>query len=162
MSPDELDLSAFMPPGWEGKFPPCQIQVDQQGRLWHDGAAMIHPGILELIYQSVHLEEGVYFLQVGKQRCQLEVADTFFVVNRAELQGEQVLLTLNDASQEPLDPDTLSIGAGDVLYCQVKAGAFPARFLRSAYYQLTQWVEPQGEGFALRLGSRLYPLTKAD
>ncbi|MFH1035777.1 MAG: hypothetical protein V1806_14810 [Pseudomonadota bacterium] len=158
MSDAPLDLSTFMPPGWQGKLPPCQIQVNAQGELSHNGAPMIHPGILELIYESVHHEDGIYLLRVGQQSCQLEVEDTFFVVQGASLSDGQVLLALNGGASEPLDPESLWIGPQEVLYCRVKGGAFPARFLRQAYYQVAELIEEDGEGFALALGGRRYPL----
>lgn len=158
MSQTPPDLSEFIPPGWQGKLPPCLIQVNAQGELSHNGAPMIHPGILELIYQSVHYEDGIYLLRIGEQSCQLEVEDTFFVVQRVAPSGDQVLLTLSGGAQEPLDPASLWVGDQEVLYCRVKGGGFPARFLRQAYYQLAELFVEEGEGFALELGGRRYPL----
>ena len=154
------ELSSFIPPGWQGKLPPCLIQVNAQGELSHQGAPMIHPGILELIYQSVHFEDGVYLLGIGKQSCQLEVEDTFFVVRGAQVTDGQAVITLSDGGSEPLDPASLWIGPQEVLYCRVKAGAFPARFLRQAYYQIARLIEEEGDGFALALGGRRYPLAQ--
>ncbi|MCB2184868.1 MAG: DUF1285 domain-containing protein [Deltaproteobacteria bacterium] len=158
MSEDKPDLSQFLPEGWEGKYPPCLIQVDQDGGLFHDGAPIIHPAVLQTIYSSVHLEEGRYILKVDHQVCELEVKDTFFVVQSAAQAGDRLVLTLNDGSREDLDPATLAVGAEEVLYCRVKRGKFPARFLRPAYYQVTDLVEEAGEGFALRLGERSFPI----
>lgn len=152
------NLDAFIPPGWTGKLPPCQIQVTAEGELFHNGAPMIHPGILELIYESVHLEDGVYLLRVGKQSCQLEVEDTFHVVKSADLGAEAVTLALNDGSRQALDPASLWLNAAGVLYCRVKEGAFPARFLRQAYYQIAEGFVEDGEGFALELAGRRWPL----
>lgn len=154
------DLSAFIPEGWEGKLPPCMIQVNAEGKLFHDGAPMIHPGILELIYESVYFEDGDYFLKVGEQHCQLEVADTFHVVSRVDFADSGVTLTISDGSSEPLDPDSLWIGGGDVLYCMIKGGKFPARFLRQAYYQITEHLVEHDGGFALDIGGQLHPLTQ--
>lgn len=148
------DLSAFIPAGWSGKLPPCLIQVSPEGELSTNGAPLIHPGILELIFASVHLEDGIYSLRVGKQQCQLEVADTFFVVKSVSLGAEGAALTLNDGSTEPLDPATVWLGDNGVLYCRIKAGAFPARFNRQAYYQIAEAIVESGDGFALRLGGR--------
>ncbi len=161
MGETPLNLSSLIPEGWRGKLPPCLIQVNAQGELSHYGAPLIHPGILELIFQSVHLEDGVYVLRVGQQACELEVEDTFFVVCRAEVAGGQAFVTLNDGSREELDPAGLWIGDGDVLYCRVKSGAFPARFQRQAYYQLAAHIEEEGEGFALTLGGARHPLATA-
>lgn len=153
------DLGSFMPEGWEGKFPPCQIQVDAEGKLWHDQAPMIHPKIIQLIYDSVHLDQDdVYYLEIDGKRCQLEVADTFHVVAAARVESDAVALTLNDGTAEDLDPTTLSVGGGDVLYCRVKDGAFPARFSRAAYYQLAEHIGEDGDGFALSVGGKSYPV----
>jgi hypothetical protein len=162
MSGPADDVLSFIPPGWEGKLPPCLIQVNAQGELHHQGAPLIHPGILELIFQSVHFEDGIYLLRIDKQSCQLEVEDTFFVVQRVRLEGDQALLSLSGGFSEPLDPASLWIGPREVLYCRVKGGVFPARFLRQAYYQIAELIEEDGEGFSLVLGGRRFPLPRGE
>lgn len=152
------DLSAFMPEGWTGKLPPCLIQVDKEGAMSHDGAPMIHPGIIEMIYESVYYEDGDYFLKVGEQRCQLEVEDTFHVIQRAEFTPDGVRILVNDGGSETLDPATLWLSDEGVLYCTIKGGAFPARFLRQAYYQITQGLVEHGDGFALEINGVRHPL----
>jgi len=158
MSQDKPDLSAFIPPGWKGKLPPCQIQVSPEGELFHNGAPLIHPGILELIYESVHLEEGRYVLRMGGQACELEVADTFFVVRGIVEKDGRVILRLNSGSEEALEPSTLWISEDNILYCMVKNQKFPARFLRAAYYQMAGMVKEQKGGYVLALGGREYAL----
>ncbi|RJX29093.1 MAG: DUF1285 domain-containing protein [Desulfarculus sp.] len=158
MGQDKIDLSGFMPPGWQGKYPPCQIQVDAEGQMSHDGAPLVHPTIIKLIYESVHLEDGRYLLRMDNQVCELEVADTFFVVARVEFTRQGARLSLNDGSAEDLDPASLRLGDNQVIYCAVKGGAFPARFGRAAYYQLAQQIVEDGEGFALALGDNKWPL----
>ena len=54
---------------------------------------------------------------------------------RVEADGG-VTLRLFDDTEEPLDPDTLSIGAYGAVYARVKAGRFEARFSRHAQTQL--------------------------
>lgn len=154
----KLDLKHFMPPGWQGKYPPCQIRMDTEGKLWGEGRPMIHPGIIELVHQSVHFEDGIYYLELDGKRCQLEVDDTFYVVTGVAPEDQGLAVSLNDGSTETLDPASLWVGDADVMYCQVKGGALPARFTRQAYYQVAQWIEEDGEGFALVLGGRRYPL----
>ena len=158
MTDQPKDLSAFIPEGWEGKLPPCLIQVTEQGELFHQGAPIIHPSVRELIFQSVHLEDGLYLLKVDGQTCQLEVADTFYVVAAVKVEADEVRLTLNDGTKEILDGGTLKVGEADVLYCRVKGGAFPARFGRAAYYSLAEMVEQDGEVFNLVVGGNKYPI----
>ena len=158
MDQDKPDLSAFMPEGWTGKYPPCQIQVSPDGEMSSQGRPMVHPTIIKLIYDSVRLEDGHYVVTIDGQTCELEVADTFFVVSRVEFSGEGATLTLNDSSSEPLDPKSLSLGDNGIVYCRIKGGSFPARFGRAAYYQLADKIVEKGEGFALELGGESWPL----
>ena len=152
------DLNSITPPGWQGKYPPCQIQVDPEGGLFHNGAPIIHPKVLQTIYAAVRLEDEVYFLELEGKRCQLEVSDTFFVVRRAQLNGGSIQLILSGGETESLDPASLWVGDGDVIYCMVRGGRFPARFLRAAYYQLARWIDEDQDGFYLSLNGRRFPI----
>jgi len=145
----KVDLSEFMPEGWEGKYPPCQIQVDAEGELSHNGAPLVHPKVLAEVFAAVALEDGRYILRMDGKTCELEVADTFFTVRRVADTEQGLELVLNDGSRELLAPDGVWLGDNQMFYCTVKDGRFPARFSRPAYYQLAQWVEPQDQGYAL-------------
>jgi len=158
MSDAPPDLSKYMPEGWTGKYPPCQIQVSPEGEMSSQGKPMVHPTIIQLIHDSVRLEDGHYVVTIDNQTCELEVADTFHVVSRVEFEGESAVITLNDGASEALDPATLRMGDNELIYCTVKNGAFPARFLRQAYYQLAERIVEHGDGFALELGGERWPL----
>ncbi|MGE4093434.1 MAG: hypothetical protein AB7G75_21630, partial [Candidatus Binatia bacterium] len=69
-------------------------------------------------------------------------------------------LRLNDESEEQLDPTSLYIEAGNVLYCRVKKQEYTARFLRPAYYQLTAYIEEDNTNgtFSLRVGTAHFSL----
>lgn len=161
MSKDGDDLSKFMPEGWKGVAPPCQIQVDAEGELSHEGAPIVHPKVREEIFSSVCLEDGHYLLRSDGKTCELEVADTFYTIKSVDDKGAALTLTLNDGSTEPLNPNTVWMADNQMLYCQVKEGAFPARFARPAYYQLAGYVEPEGEGFALVIAEKRHVLKKS-
>lgn len=156
------DLEDYLPPGWEGKYPPCQIQVNSEGELSHDGAPLVHPKVLADIFASVHLEDGRYVLKMDGKICELEVEDTFFVVNRVEVSGDFLRIRLNDNTWEKLLPSGIWLGTNQMIYCRVKNDSFPARFARPAYYQLAQNIEPQGDGFALKLGAKKYLLKQIE
>lgn len=146
MTSQPLDLDSLMAPDMQGGPPLCQIQVNAQGELSHQGAPIIHPGIRELIFESVRLEDGVYLLRMHGKSCRLEVEDTFYVVRAAAQKGPALEVTLNDGTSEGLDPKSLWIAPGDVIYCRVKHGGFPARFSRQAYYQLASWIDQGPDG----------------
>jgi hypothetical protein len=89
------------------------------------------------------------------------------VILRAEFSGaggdeerDCFILHLIDDTKEELDPETLSIGADNVLYCTIRAGKFPARFSRPSYYQLVKHVEeePETGRYFLSLNKKQYYL----
>ncbi len=161
----ETDSVSMDPKDWPDNLPPCLISVDKEGRMWHLGAEMIHKGINRLLSDHVELDEkGRYIINFRGQRCFVEVEDTFFVIARLDYfppdreSPEKYVITLNDGTQEELDPSTLTIGPENVIYARVKSGRFPARFLRPAYYQLTGHVVEKEGGFVLPYRGKDYAL----
>ena len=150
-------------------IPPCLIFVSKEGKWYHEGAEIIHRPIFLWLIQSLEkTEDGLFIVNLNNQKCVLEVEDTPLVVRQVNLVREgpeemdQIRLTLNDETQEILDPETVGINKESVLYCQVKNGRFPARFLRPAYYQLAEHiVEGDTGGFALLLDNKRYPIKAA-
>ncbi|MBW2622482.1 MAG: DUF1285 domain-containing protein [Deltaproteobacteria bacterium] len=168
MSDDKFTMSTN-PDDWPDGLPPCLIGVDKEGRLWHYGAEMIHKGINRMLMEHVELDEkGRYIIDFNKQRCYVEVEDTFFVILSTEIQSdgrgniERCTLILNDGNQEELDPATLYIGRENVLYAMVKQGGFPARFVRPAYYQLAERILEKDDRFILPFKGRDYPLVERE
>lgn len=151
---------------------PCNITVDKEG-FWHyEGRELIRKDIVEYLLENVVLEEdGKYVIGIETGRCELDVADTPFVIFRVdrvkrESSGEeQVFLSLRHLSAtEVLDPGTLHTGAENVLYCRIRKGVFRARFSRPAYYEFTAWVEEDdrtGE-FFIELNGKRYPIHAED
>jgi hypothetical protein len=147
-------------------IPPCMIFVSKEGKWFHEGAEIIHRPIFLWMIQSLEkTEDGLFIIHLNNQKCFLEVEDTPLVVRQVDLipegQEEQahIRITLNDESRETLDPGTLSISSESVLYCTVKNGQFPARFLRPAYYQIAENItEDNSGGFVLMLNEKKYPI----
>jgi hypothetical protein len=162
----ENDKPASLDPKeWPDELPPCLIYVDKEGRLWHYNAEMTHEGINRLLTDHVELDEkGRYVISFRGQRCFVDVEDTLFVITRVDHLPagngalETFRITLNDRSEEELDPATLSLSAENVLYTRVKSGRFPARFLRKSYYQLADYIVEKDGAFFLPLRGRDYRL----
>ena len=129
-----------------------KIFLDKEGRWFHEGVEITHPRTIELFSRSVVKDpSGGYRLQIGKEWAKIEVEDTPYMVRSLEIKKDKIILILNDKSQEELDPTTLWLGKDNVLYCKVKNGEYPARFLRPAYYQIMQFLEEDEKGFFLSL-----------
>jgi len=146
----------------EGKRRPA-IRVDKDGKWYFEGAEIIRKEILSLFYASLHLDEDGYYLEIKGQRERLGVEDTVFLVQGAELvkdSEEAFVIRLNDGTQERLDLDTFCIAEGNVPYCLVKEGKFPARFLRLPFYQVAQYAQhdEDADEYFILLNGRRYPL----
>jgi len=137
-------------------IPPCFIFIDKEGRWFHKGAEMVRRDIVRFFCERLGMDSlGRYVIRWGPEHCYLDVEDTPFVVREVgftEDGGTQNFrLVLSDDSTELLDPATLFVGRESVLYCKVKEGGFPARFLRPAYYQLAEFFREENGGFYLPL-----------
>ena len=152
----------------EGEIAPCGIVIDREGDWYYQGGRMHRPDIVSHLCQNMGRDEtsGLYIIQVGKQRCYLEVEDTPLVITGVSHSGQgerssdvQMLLAIKYLEKaESLDPETLWVGKENVLYCKVMEEQIPARFLRPAYYQIAQFIkeDPEQKGFYLSIGRDRY------
>jgi len=142
--------------------PTRKIHFGKDG-WWYANDERIQNRRINVLF-SQHLRrtpEGTYEIAIGWDKVTVEIEETPYVITRVTGDPAQgFILRLNDESDEQLDPATLSIGHENVLYCQVKAGEHPARFLRPAYYQLTEHVQEEGTSgqFSLRIGHVAFPI----
>ena len=95
--------------------------------------------------------EGVFVVQIGRFRGQIDVEDTAFWVTAYDAETGEVDLT--DGSSEPLRSETLQTDEDGVLRCTVK-GRFPARFTRAGQAHLLDHVEFRASGLVLRVAGR--------
>jgi hypothetical protein len=136
------------------------IRFGRDGRWYADGQVIENAAIARLFSRSVHrTADGGYELRVGEERAPITVDDTPYVVTAVDIDANgAVTLELNDGSREPLDPRTLAVGAGDVLYCLVKQGREAARFLRPAYYQLADRITAHDGRFIFEGAAGRFPI----
>jgi len=141
------------------------IRVDKEG-LWHyEGALMFRKDILEVFFQNLRRDEkGRYLVEYNGDRCLIEVEDTPVVVEAAvkhpgdDHTEEFIEIFLSDFTSEILDPSTLRMSAENVLYCTIRNGAFEARFLRPAYYQIAEYIahDEKEDRYYISLGGKNY------
>jgi len=138
-----------------------KISFRRDGNWYSDDERIDNPRIALLFSQSIKRNpDGSYYLQVAEERASITVEDTPYVVKALEddeLGG--FVMVLNDDTREALDPAALEVGGGNVLYARVKDGTERARFLRSAYYHLSDRFESDDAGrFYVNLRGHRYPL----
>jgi hypothetical protein len=137
------------------------ISFRRDGNWYSDDERIDNPRIALLFSRSIQRNpDGSFYLQVAEERAAIIVEDTPYVVRTLEDDGAGgFVVVTNDEAREPLDPLTLEVGRDNVLYCRVKAGAFRARFLRPAYYHLSdRFIVEDGERFAIQIGGKRYPI----
>lgn len=136
-----------------------KISLRRDGNWYNDDERIDNPRIALLFSKSIRRgPDGNYYLQVADERAPIAVEDTPYVVKTVEDDGAGgFVLVTNDEEREPLDPSSLEVGPGNVLYCRVKGGQFRARFLRPAYYHLSDhFLADDGESFSILVGDQRY------
>jgi hypothetical protein len=145
----------------------AKLKFGSDGRWYVDGEPIVHERLALLFSRYLRRKPGGGFeIWIdARYHADVEVEDTPYVVTGvgpASSPGSAgFTLRLSDGSSEPLDPDSLQVGAGNVLYCRVKSGSERARFLRHTYYQLAHFIEEAGDGqFRLRCGHTTHAITQ--
>ncbi len=125
-----------------------KISFRRDGNWYSDDERIDNPRIALLFSQSIRRNpDGSYYLQVAEERASITIEDTPYVVKAVEddeLGGFMIIL--NDESREELSAEALEVGDDNVLYTRVKGGEYRARFLRSAYYHLSDRFESDEHG----------------
>jgi hypothetical protein len=145
----------------------AKLKFGSDGRWYVDGEPVVHERLALLFSRYLRRKPtGGFEIWIDERyHADVEVEDTPYVVTDVGLASSPgsagFTLRLSDGSSEPLDPDSLQVGAGNALYCRVKGGSERARFLRPAYYQLAQFIEEAGGGqFRLRCGHTTHAITQ--
>jgi uncharacterized protein len=137
------------------------IRLDAQGRWWHDGELIEHPGIVEAFNRGISpTDDGRFKLQLSHDWCFVEVEDAAYRVLATDPTADDRLsIRLSDRTSELLDPDTLRLDADGALTCRVKAGRAKAKFSHEAHFALGQHLEETPGGkLTLKVGAKRYPL----
>lgn len=140
-----------------------RISFRKDGLWYSDDEVIPNRAIRRLFSKTLTiLPDGRARLELGEDKADVIVEDTPWVVIAVEGSPAQgFTLVLNDETREPLDPNTLRVGAGEVLYARAKADRHEVRFLRPAYYQLVRHVESAPDGtIVLPVGGRGIPIPK--
>jgi hypothetical protein len=139
------------------------IRLDREGRFWHEGAEITHPGLRRAFLRWLdRLEDGRPILRLDEHRyAYVDVEDAHLLVVSARWQGDRALVILNDGSEEELDYDSVRISPDHALYCAVRRGALEARVTTPAYYVLAERIVPDAadeRAFVLCAGGRRFAI----
>jgi hypothetical protein len=137
------------------------IRVDREGRFVHEGAEVTHEGLKRALYRWLDRlppPDGRYVLRLDEQRFAYleDVEDTPLVARAARIDpAGAVRLALSDGSEEPLDPETLTVDDAGVLRAWVRGGRIEARLATSAAVVVGELMVIEADGRPrLRLAGR--------
>ena len=146
---------------------PFGLVLHRDGSWTHEGVPIRNRRLRAAFDRSVRYaaQEGVFVVQLGRFRGQIEVEEAPFFVRAFDPDTGEI--ALSDGSRERLDPASLRPSPRDgALLCAVKRDVvphgFPARFLQAAQAELLCAVEETPDGVRLRAGGRLHALPPLD
>ena len=135
------------------------LSIDKEGNWRHEGVKVTHQKTVKLFFSVLDRDDqGRYFIEVGKERAFVRVNDVPFIVTALRLLKAGIRLTFQDGTRELLLPETLQFTKENIPYCKIRQGKMDAKFSRTAYYELAEFIVEQGEGFALKINDKLHPL----
>jgi hypothetical protein len=134
--------------------------LDESGRFWNNGVPVDHDG-MALAFASwitKHPDDGRFILTNGYDWTYFTVRDAPFFVRHVENRDGRPVLRLFDGSEEPLQPDHVTVSEEGILYAQVR-GHFEARFTPTAQSAMVDFVGegPDGEP-RVEVGGNQYPI----
>lgn len=137
------------------------IRLDREGRFWHEGAEITHPGLRRALLRwiDVRPEDGRHILRLDETRyAYVDVDDAPLLVVSVRWSDGRAMIALNDETEEELDYASLRVGDDDAMYCTARGGTLEARLTTPAYYALSENIEESDGGFALRAGERVFAI----
>lgn len=139
-----------------------RISFRRDGRWYNDDEPINNARIAKLFSRCLRRAgDGRWQIAMADERAFVEIEDTPWVVTSVAGDAARgFTIRLNDDSEEPLDPSTLTVGDANVLYTRVKDG-HPARFLRPAYYQLAPAIVERDGRFLLAVGDAAHEIRPA-
>ena len=140
-----------------------KISFRGDGRWYSDDEPINNPRIAKLFSKCLSQHgDGRWQIAMADERAFVDIEDTPWVVTAVSGAPDSGwTLHLNDDSDEPLNPRTLTSGPQHVLYAAVKDGRYRARFLRPAYYQLAAAFQEDGGRVVLPSGGERYVIASS-
>lgn len=134
------------------------IRLDVEGLWFHEGVEITHQRTIDLLFKSVLVKNGKYFLSGEKKPVPFVVEDVAFFVRSISEKNGGFVLKLSDGTEEKLDVSTLDVGSDNRLYCFVKSGTTKAKFERKVYYELMKKLDQRDGYYGLVFKDKFYPV----
>lgn len=138
--------------------------IDEHGRWFCEGNPVTDPQLFRLLSRSLFEADGKYYLRCEGEVHPVRCADAPLWIRYVNITRDaggrlaQVEIELEDGRKEPLDAGTLTVANQNALYCLVTRRRLRARFGKIAYYELTQYLETDGDRFYFIIGGRRWDI----
>jgi hypothetical protein len=156
---DHPDFFRFPPP--PGRSRESRIVLDASGRFWNEGRLIEHEAMTAAFASWIrrHPDDGRFVLTNGYDWTYFTVEDAPFLVRHVEDRGGNAILSLFDGTEEPLDPEGVTVSPEGVLYVQVKGGGYEARLTAPAQSAMVPFIAEGDDGApCVELGGRKFPI----
>ena len=139
------------------------IRVTKDGRWFHEGGEINRKPLLRLFASLVKQEGNEFFLVTPVEKWRIKVEDTpLHVISLVGESDAGVSAILSNGQIELLDDRSeiaLTRLDGNDIPVLTTAQGLPARFLRSAYYQLLEMGELTEDNLSIRSGQSLIAIS---
>ena len=139
---DHPEFFRLPPP--PGRSRESTIVLSKEGRFFHDGAPVEHPGMQRAFasWLTRHPDDGRYILSNGYDWSYLTVEGPARFVHAVRDVDGRPQLVLFDGSERTLDPAALRVDASGRLAVSLGDGE-PAGFTPAAQLQLSPWLSEE-------------------
>ncbi|MBI4411886.1 MAG: DUF1285 domain-containing protein [Deltaproteobacteria bacterium] len=135
------------------------IRLDSEGNWYQGDFPILHERTCQFFYKHIALDaDGKYYLEGEERPVYIKVEDVPYWITKVERTIAGYLVSLTDESIELLDLNSLWIGKKNALYCAVKGGSFPAKFMRVPYYEITKDLQQRGKKYFLVFRGKSYSI----
>ncbi len=159
MSEDFVEIPDYIKHLMESGEGVDEIKIDAEGNWFHNGEQFENQRIIDFFNASIRrTREGTYVIHYADFTYPITVEDTPLFVTGVRYVGfadfEKVYITLKSGVEEELDVDTLFVKPNNCLYCMVRNGTMPAKFMRSPSFQVLERLEESDDTFYLTIAGR--------
>lgn len=134
------------------------ITLHANGTWTHEGAPVENRNVAQAFYRHIERTQGgTWVIHMEPYTYPIEVEDVGFFVDRVTADGSALELTLLGNTKLHLDAENLVFQEPDRLYVELPNG-HRARFLRSAYNTIMQYLDEDERGYVLDFGGNTFVL----
>lgn len=143
-----------------------EYRIDEHGDWFCEGNPVTDPELFRILSRSLFQRSDGFFIRCEGEIHPVHVADAPVFVRYVHVDADvagnlyRVDIELCDGRREPLRADTLTVACNDALYCLATPRRLKARFSRTAYNELTRYLQSDEaeKGFHFVIGSVRYDI----